>query len=277
VSDADNRTVGVISMVLDVTERKAVEDELARYRENLEELVQKRSEQLEKAQDALVQKERLAVLGQLTATVSHEIRNPLGTVSNSLYLLKESLKDPEFKHLERPLLLAERNVERCDMIISELLDFSRQRNIEKQLVNIDDWLTSFFAETPAPKNISVAMNLSANEKVPVDVERFRRVLVNLTTNAFQALEETDNDKKILTVKTKIVAGRGIIEFRDNGPGMSKEILSRIHEPMFSTKNFGVGLGVPIIKSIIEKHGGEVHYQSQEGEGTTVTVSLPLQI
>ncbi|NIP49088.1 MAG: HAMP domain-containing histidine kinase [Gammaproteobacteria bacterium] len=216
------------------------------------------------------------MLGQLTATVSHEIRNPLGTVANSLYLLKESLEDEELKRLERPLLLAERNVERCDTIISDLLDFSRQRKIEKQLVNMDGWLRSFFAEIKIPQNIYLSTDFSADRDVPIDVERFRRVIVNVATNAFQALEETEKENKVLTIKTKIVADRYIIEFQDNGPGMSKDVLSHIYEPMFSTKNFGVGLGVPIIKNIIENHGGEVHYQSREGEGTTVTVSLPLQ-
>ena len=267
--------VGVISMVQDISERKAAEDELEKYRSTLEELVQERSEQLELAQAALVQKERLAVLGQLTATVSHEIRNPLGTIANSLYLLKESLQGVEHANLAKPLLLAERNVERCDTIISDLLDFSRQRRIDKTPVIIDDWLNDFLEEMKIPEDVQMQKKLSTNSVVPFDPERLRRALVNVITNAVQALDEVDKPDKKLIVRTRLVDESCEIIVQDNGPGMSPDVIKRIYEPMFSTKNFGVGLGVPIIKNIIEGHSGGVEYMTEVGVGTTVTMWLPL--
>ncbi len=266
-------TIGVISMVQDVSDRKSAEEELERYRAQLEELVKERTEQLEAAQQELVQKERLAVLGQLTATVSHEIRNPLGTVANSLYLLKDALHGEEYAHLSRPLQLAERNVERCDAIISDLLDFSRQRKIQKQPVAIDEWLTELLDEMTLPDDVSCHREFDSQAIVLMDKERLRRVLVNVVTNALQAMDELTGVDKILEIKTLLVDERCEIDVRDSGPGMSKEILARIFEPMFSTKNFGVGLGVPIIKNIIEGHGGGVSYQSAPGQGTTVKMWL----
>lgn len=262
-------------MVQDVSERKAAEDELEKYRSTLESLVKERSAQLEVAQAELVQKERLAVLGQLTATVSHEIRNPLGTVANALYLLKEGLQGDEHAKLAKPLLLAERNVERCDTIISDLLDFSRQRKIEKAPIKIDDWLIELLDEMSIPEQIELQKDLCTNSDVPADPERLRRVLVNVITNAVQALDEIDKPDKKITVRTRLVDETCEIVVQDNGPGMSQDVVKRIYEPMFSTKNFGVGLGVPIIRNILEGHCGGVDYLSEVDKGTTVTMWLPL--
>jgi len=273
--DASGQTTGAISMVQDISQRKAAEDELEKYRSTLEELVRERSAQLEVAQAELVQKERLAVLGQLTATVSHEIRNPLGTIANALYLIKESLQGTEYARLDKPLLLAERNVERCDTIISDLLDFSRQRRIEKTAINIDDWLTELLEEMSLPKHIQLQRDLSVDSSVPIDPERLRRALVNVINNALQALDEVDKPDKKLLFRSRLVDETCEIIVQDNGPGMSHDVLSRIFEPMFSTKNFGVGLGVPIIKNILEGHCGGVEYHSKFGTGTTVIMWLPL--
>jgi PAS domain S-box-containing protein len=272
--DISEEVIGVISMVQDVSERKAVEAELEQYRLQLEKLVKERTEQLELAQQELVQKERLAVLGQLTATVSHEIRNPLGTVANSIYLLKNALQGDDFAHLSRPLQLAERNVERCDSIISDLLDFSRQREIKKETVSIDEWLAELLDELSFPPDVDCQLALKSKAFALIDRERLRRVLVNVVTNALQAMEGNSATGKVLEVRTMVVDGRCGIVVRDTGVGMSEEVMARIFEPMFSTKNFGVGLGVPIIKNIMEGHGGDVVYQSLQDNGTTVTLWLP---
>ena len=265
----------VLAAVRDISARKAAEDELANYRAHLEELVKERTVQLEAAQEELIQKGRLAVLGQLTATVSHEIRNPLGTVANALYLLKDSLSDEDHAHLARPLLLAERNIERCDNIISDLLDFSRQRNIQKEQLDIDAWLTELLSELSFPEEVHCHWDLISQVTAQADSERLRRVMVNVVTNALQALNETQKPDKTLEIRTRVNGDRCEIEVRDNGPGMSEEVMSRIFEPMFSTKNFGVGLGVPIIKNILNGHGGGVEYHSEVGKGTTVVMWLPL--
>ncbi len=276
MSDISGEIIGVLSMVQDVSDRKAAESELEKYRARLEELVTERTAQLQAAQEELVQKGRLAVLGQLTATVSHEIRNPLGTVANALYLLKDSLRGEEHAHLARPLLLAERNVERCDNIISDLLDFSRQRKIEKEFFEIDTWFAELLDELSFPDEVHCHWDLSSQATVLADSERLRRVMVNVITNALQALAEKPNANKLLDIQTRVIDDRCEILVRDTGSGMSEEVMARIFEPMFSTKNFGVGLGVPIIKNIMEGHGGGVDYHSEPGMGTTVVMWLLLE-
>ena len=111
--------------------------------------------------------------------------------------------------------------------------------------------------------------------VPIDPERLRRALVNVINNALQALDEVDKPDKKLLFRSRLVDETCEIIVQDNGPGMSQDVLSRIFEPMFSTKNFGVGLGVPIIKNILEGHCGGVEYHSKFGTGTTVIMWLPL--
>lgn len=265
----------ILAAVRDITERKTAQAELEKYRLRLEALVRERTAQLETAQRELVKQERLAVLGQLTATVSHEIRNPLGTVANAIYLLRDGLRGKQYEHLARPLSLAERNVERCDNIISELLDFSRQRRLVKEPLEIDPWLAGLHAEQAFPEDVELDLDLAAQVIVSADPERLRRAMINVVSNALQSFEDAHAGRKMIEVKTRLADQRCEIIVRDNGAGMSREVLEQIFEPMFSTKTFGVGLGVPIIKNILESHGGGVAYQSEVGKGTTVTMWLPL--
>jgi len=273
--DSAGTVNGVISMVQDISARVANDTELERYRLQLEELVEQRTVQLHQAQESLVQKERLAVLGQLTTTVSHEVRNPLGTVMNALFLIRDEAETHDLQSLMRPLELAERNVQRCDSIISELLDFSKRRSTQKAFLEVGGWLAQLLDEMVWPAEVACHREIQAGVTVLADAERLRRAVVNVLTNALQALEGGAAGPPRLEILLRQQDGRCEIVVRDNGPGMSPSILARIFEPMFSTKNFGVGLGVPIIKNIMEDHGGGVDYQSVPEEGTTVTLWLPL--
>ncbi len=272
--DQPQRLLGVM---IDVTLNKQVEAELELYRLHLEELVTQRTAELQAAQHELVQKGRLAVLGQLTATVSHEIRNPLGTVANALFVMHEMLDVECLAKVERPLALAERSVQRCDGIISELLDFTRRRETQKQPLEIDRWLAETLDEMSWPVQVRCSRRLTSGATVQADPERLRRVMVNVITNALQALEEKGGNQQVLEISTLQQADRCLIVVRDSGIGIPEAIREHIFEPLFSTKNFGVGLGVPIICNIMEDHGGGVDYQSEAGEGTTVTLWLPLLV
>jgi PAS domain S-box-containing protein len=273
--DEDGNVVEIIGVGRDVTQRKAAEQELARYRNQLEELVAQRTEELHAAQNELVRKGRMAVLGQLTATVSHEIRNPLGTVSNALYLMHELLGADCLARVERPLALAERSVQRCDGIISELLDFTRRRELQSSSVDLDRWLAETLDELTWPDRVRCLRQLTSGATVQADPERLRRVLVNVISNALHALDEKGGDEQRVEVATRLNGDRCEIVVRDTGVGIPEAIRERIFEPLFSTKTFGVGLGVPIILNIMEDHGGGVDYQSVAGEGTVVTLWLPL--
>lgn len=273
--DQSGTGIGAISMVWDVTEQKNAENELERYRQNLEGLVSERTRQLENAQSELLEKERLAVLGQLTATVSHELRNPLGTVSNAIFSLQDAIDKGQNERVARALALASRNVHRCDGIITELLDYTRSHNLIKESIDLGPWLDQVLEDQQVPRYVDLERDLAPGMMVSVDAERLRRAVVNVLENAVQALEGDWGRMGVVSVSLRAKDGRIGVDIVDNGPGIAEDVMMRIYEPLFSTKGFGVGLGMSVVKNVIEDHCGEVEVYSTPGCGTTVTLWLPV--
>ncbi|GEM_PF-4111219 len=263
-----------LAVVRDITVRKEQECELRKYRNSLEAQVQDRTRELNEAQKELVKQERLALLGQLNATVSHEIRNPLGTIANALCVIEEASETGELELIEKALSLANRNVARCDRIISELLDFSRPRDLECVLMSLDEWVVKELEDYKLPEGISLLSACESGVKVLFDGERLRRVLVNVLDNAVHAMQEESAYGKTLALETRAGNKRAEIIVTDEGHGISAEHMVKIFEPLFSTKGFGVGLGMVVVKNILEQHGGGIDIVSSPGHGTRVTLWLP---
>ncbi|MBN2447321.1 MAG: PAS domain S-box protein, partial [Phycisphaerae bacterium] len=270
--DDAGRVIGSLGSGEDITDRRRAEVELARYREHLEELVRARTAELEDVHQKLLQQERLGVLGQLTATVSHELRTPLGTLQATLYTIAELVRGRGLG-VEEAMERAERNIIRCDEIIEELLDFARVTKLELTNTNIDEWLTQAVREQAVPLNVTVELSLGAGVKLPLDRDKMLRCIINLVSNASHAAVAQPEGRIVVT--TAVRDDWLAIEVSDNGPGMPEKELKRVFEPLFSTKGFGVGLGLPNVKRLIEAHGGRVEMASTVGHGTTATIWLPL--
>jgi signal transduction histidine kinase len=243
----------------------------------LERRVDERTAELRAAQDELVRNERLSALGQLTATVAHELRNPLSAIRNTIFTIKEIGAAAGVK-IERPLERVERSIKRCDAIITDLLDFTRIREIRFAETIGDAWLADILDEQPLPDGIDLARQLAApGQHVMIDPERLRRVVLNLIENAAQAIAEdrAGDGSRTVTASTQVRDGRYEVAIADTGPGMAPEVLARIFEPLFSTKSFGTGLGLSTVKQIVEQHGGAITITSEIGRGTVALVSLPL--
>jgi PAS domain S-box-containing protein len=267
---------GVVQFRRDITARKRAEEELARHRERLEALVEERSRELQEAQQELVRSERLAAIGQLTGTVSHELRNPLGTIRSSFAIVSNHLQathGPVSRALER----IDRNIDRCVTIIDELLAYTRVRDMHLEQVAIDDWLTDLVVDEDFPGAISVVLDCQSDATVSIDRERLRRAILNLLQNACQAFTESEHEctQATVAISSRVADGRLAIHIADNGPGIPEDIRERIFDPLFSTKSFGVGLGLPLVRQIVEQHGGRITVDTALGEGTTVTLGLPL--
>jgi len=267
-----------------LTQIQSRDQTLEQYRSNLEELVNERTRELEAAQKELVSKEKLAVMGTLSAMVSHEIRNPLGTIRNTIFNIKQLVSKNNYE-LEPELDRIERNVIRCDHIIEELLDFTRlhERNFEP--VNIDPWLSELIDEQSVPETTTITTNLKAQVVVHIDNESFRRAVINVIQNGIQAMTKVKLDKKSeqfkqkdmrLAIESRVRQGRVELVIADNGEGIPQANLDKIYEPLYSTKSFGVGLGLPIVKGIMEQHLGGIDIDSQVGIGTKVTLWLPIK-
>lgn len=258
-------------------------DELQSLYNKLEEKVQTRTKQLEQAHNELVKKERLATLGQVTAVVSHELRNPLGTIRSSLFTINEKTKDKQLG-VERAIERAERNISRCDRIIEELLDYTRIRDLDFETIEFDNWIQGVLEEINIPNTVKIKLKTNVSTKVSIDTERVRRAVVNVINNAIEALtvpyetldENPDNSKSAnISINAHVADDKLHIDIEDNGPGIEKDQIEKIFEPLHSTKSFGVGLGLPITKQIIEQHNGQITFNSEPGRGTNVKIQIPV--
>ena len=272
-----------VGLWIDITALKRTEAELSRAQsllktanEDLERRVRERTQELGAVQDELLKEHRLSAIGQLTATVAHELRNPMSAIKNTVYALKDmvTVGDPRF---ERPLIRIERSIDRCNKIIEELLDFTQMRELQLEPHHFDAWLGEILATLAPPSGITIAPEFGAAEALAkLDSDRMRRVIMHLIDNASHALLEHQSRGAVARIVTRTRAADDsvILEVEDNGPGIAPEILAKVFEPLFSTKNFGTGLGLPTVKQIVLQHGGDIELTSVVGEGTRARIRLP---
>ncbi len=258
--------IGAWWIVLSHESRELAERELV---ESLEMLTETRHE--------LMQQERLATIGQLTATVSHELRNPLGTINSSVAVLRRSVDSSE-PRITVELDRLQRNIRRCVHIIEDLLDFSRERQATLQPVPIDTWVAAQLKEHELPRGVRLEVDLQARASVPIDGQGLHQALANLLQNAQQAIALRDPGaagEGLVRVTTRTAGPWLVLAVTDNGAGIRADVREKIFTPLFSTKAFGVGLGMPLVKRIVERHHGTIEVTSAWGHGTTVTIRLPL--
>jgi signal transduction histidine kinase len=226
--------------------------------------------ELEKAQNALVANERLAALGQMAATVGHELRNPLGVLTNSLYLIRNTVSADADDRLRRQLDTADREISAATLIVSDLLEFSRPRAANPTSVDVAALLAEAVSVAPPPAGITVQDEVEIAQIV-VDRDQIRQVILNLLTNAYEAMP----DGGTVRISAHVIDNAVTIAVADSGVGMDDETRARVFEPFFSSKVKGTGLGLAVSKRIVEKHLGNLTMTSQPGHGCTAVLTLPL--
>jgi Na+/proline symporter/signal transduction histidine kinase len=247
----------------------------------LEETIKERTSKLESAQNELIKREKLSVLGRLTAVVSHELRNPLGVIRSSAFYLNRRLSDGDEK-MKKHINRIEEQVKICDSIVGDLLEFTRERLSEKEQVEINSWIQNILDQISVPDHVKVINEPSFGlPAVYFDKEKMRRVIVNLVNNALHAVilrrdkMKEERYQPQITVSTSN-AGDGVhLEVEDNGIGMDDETMSHAFEPLFTTKAQGTGLGLAIVQKITKEHGGSVLLKSALNQGTKVIVIIPI--
>lgn len=251
---------------------------LARRRRYALDLVAERTAELEASlaelsatQRQLVRQERLAAIGELASTIGHELRNPLGVLSNALYLVRNDLGAAISERSRRHLATAEREVSAASVIVSDLLEFARAREPVPVEFDVNGLVDEVLSVSPPPSGVGVERAGDAGP-VPLTADRdqLRQVLLNLVGNAVQAMP----DGGTLRVAVEPMAGAVRVRVADTGTGMTDEVRAQVFEPFFTTKARGVGLGLAVTRRIVESHGGEVTVDSAPGQGTTFTVTLP---
>jgi signal transduction histidine kinase len=240
--------------------------------------VRRRSSELELAQAELLKRERLAALGQLAAVMAHEVRNPLGVLFNSLGTLGKLV--PTGGDAAQLLAIMREEATRLERLVRELLDFAKPlapsfdaEPLHTLLHGAVDAATRELGPTVVPP-IDVVVNVDM-PPVWLDASMMRRAVVNLVVNAVHAAGPEGRAEVRATLVTRGSRRLVHLTVTDSGPGIPPEVVPRVFEPFFTTKATGTGLGLAVVKSIIDCHNGEIGLEPAEGGGTTVSVFLPL--
>jgi signal transduction histidine kinase/DNA-binding response OmpR family regulator len=245
---------------------------LQSYAQNLESMVETRTQELRAAQAQLVQTEKLAALGRLAAGMAHEVNNPLQPVLNCLETAIEDVENAQPVDLES-LRVAESEVQRIKTIVSRLLDFSRPSNEERVPVNLHELIHEVLTLTNKQlerMQVSVEARLSPVEPVMGSPTQLKQVLLNLVLNAMESMPGGG----LITIETRADEKGTAILVEDSGSGIDEETMAQIFEPFYSTKGTGTGLGLSVSYGIIQGHGGCIEVESEPSKGSRFTVWLP---
>jgi len=236
-----------------IEEKQLAQQALHEYSEKLEEMVEQRTKELRDAQEG------------------HELRNPLGVIKNSMYYLKMKLGDADEKVL-RHIAIVEREIARSNKIISDLLGFARVKAPNLNPVQVNTLVEESLSRSFVPDNTHVVINLERDLPPLIsDADQIVQVFINLISNAIQAMSEGGT----LEITTEAANGFIVVHFRDQGCGIPEENMQRLFEPLFTTKAKGIGLGLALIKTLVEGHKGTIEVESEVGKGTTFSVRLPV--
>lgn len=266
-------------VVWEIVERKRTEQQLAKHTEHLEELVDERTRELRETQQQLVRQERLATMGQLAGSIGHELRNPLGVITNAVYYLKMAEPNANDK-VKEYLDIIEKEARTSDKIITDLLDFTRIKALDRQPASVSELIHQTFERYYAPESVNVELEIpAALPQIYADPLHVVQILINLVSNACQSMSPADTANEVsnvgkLTVTASILGDMIKIDVQDTGTGILPENMKKIFEPLFTTKTKGIGLGLAVSQKLAEANGGRIEVQSEAGKGSIFSVYFP---
>ncbi len=269
-----------------VAELRHARQQVTEWSETLEQRVQEKTAELSRAQRQVLHMEKMASLGKLSATVAHELNNPLGGILTYARLIKRELADQPIDaamraELDRYLSVVDKECSRCGAIVHNLLTFARRTGAEMARININEVVERslmLIRHHLEIRNVKLTSALLTGDAMMVaDPGQIEQALVALLVNAVEAMQDRTSDHNLLSVQLSGDAESIEIHIRDTGTGIPPEVLPHIFEPFFSTKGTaegGVGLGLAVVYGIVNRHGGQIDVSSVPGEGTVFRIRLP---
>jgi len=264
--NADGTPTLFVIETKDITEHKIMEKQLKQYSEHLEKIIEEKTRQLREA-------ERLAAIGELAAMVGHDLRNPLMGIAGAVYYLKQKLDPIADEKTKEMLGIIKECIEYSNKIVNDLLDYSGDIKLELKETNPRKIIVEALSQINIPNNIKVINSVKARPRIKIDVNKMKRVIINIVKNAIDAMPNGG----ILKIRSRSINGEWKLSFTDTGAGMPEEIKEKLGKPLFTTKAKGMGLGLAICKRIINAHGGSISVKSSPGKGTTLMISVPLNL
>jgi PAS domain S-box-containing protein len=264
--------VGILAVVRDVTDQKRLERMLEEYSERLVLEVEARTRELKEANERLLKAERFAAIGELSGMIGHDLRNPLTAIKNAMYYLRRKQSFSAGSKEKEMMDIVDKSVEYANKIISSLLEYSAEIRLEIEQCSPKELLDYVLLMVQVPERGRIVDRTEYKPKIWIDVNKMERVFLNLIKNAFDAITE----RGTLKISSKLVGDNVEIVFTDDGVGMSEQTLSKIFNPLFTTKAQGMGFGLAICKRIVEAHCGKISVKSTVGRGTTFTITLPIE-
>ncbi len=238
-----------------------------------EKIIEQRTEERLKLEEKLRQAEHLSAIGEMTAGISHEIRNPLGIIKSSAQLLKKKLGKLDANNRIPDIIVEEST--RLDNIITDFFDFAKPKIPDFHSCRVEDILEkniSYLAYKIEKNNFTITREISNHlPEISADSSMLYQAFLNIFINSFQSLIKNGS----IIIRAKYNFGSIIINFIDNGEGVPEEVLKKIWTPFFTTKDTGTGLGLGIVKNIIEAHNGTIMITNEETKGANVEITLPV--
>ena len=282
--EKDGKVSKFIHISRDITEHKKEEEEITR---RLEQMVEERTRELKETHKKLLHQDKMASLGKLSASVVHEINNPIAGILNLILLMKrmveeDSIGSREINQFNHYLTMMETETRRTSRIVSNLLAFSRQSKMELKRVNINRLIEqTLIINSNLLKFNGIKIETELDPNLPDMIgseDQLQQVFMNLVSNAAEALETVGGGRLRIATRHSLREDKLVVDFEDTGIGIPESNLSKLFEPFFTTKKKGkgVGLGLSVAYGIIQEHGGSINVKSKEGKGTTFNVRFPLK-
>lgn len=253
-------------------EHNRIEHTLTQINTDLGLVIEERTKLLKDAQEKIMQQVKSAEIGKLAGSVAHELRNPLGIISNSIYFLDSKFPATDEKTKKHLIIIREQS-DRAVQIIKDLIDFAWIRPSETSLVDIIALIQDTLFHIHKANNVEIQTRFDTNlPKILLDHDKMQQAFLKIINNAIQAMPVGG------TLEISAIKNEAMIEiaFKDTGTGIPEENVPLLFKPLFSTKTKGLGLGLAIAKEIVVQHGGTIEVKSEIGIGSTFTIILPIQ-